>query len=95
MVLEYLHKAVFFHNSPQQYNVDKGQQYDGPTKRLLSKSSQKSLLTPVARVLKVSAWVVNNAVLQVRDGLTEEQRAAKRKKEERNQILRLRLRNVR
>jgi hypothetical protein len=96
MVLEYLHRAAFFHDSPQAYIVDKGQQYDGTTKRRLSKSSQqRGLLSPVARILKTSADAVNNAVLQVRDGLTEEQRAVKRKRDERKQILHLRLKNVR
>ena|SRR5277367_616007 len=95
MVLEYLHRAAFFHDSPKQYNVDKGQQYDGPHERRLSKSSQpQSLLSPVVRILKISAEVVNNAALQVRDGLTEEQRAVKKKREERKQILHLRLKNV-
>lgn len=94
MVLEYLHRRAFFHDSPQEYNVDKGQQYDIPSKRCKS-SQQRSILSPVGRVLKTSAEVVNNAVLQVRDGLTEEQRAVKRKKEERKQILYLRLKNVR
>jgi TAG lipase/steryl ester hydrolase/phospholipase A2/LPA acyltransferase len=48
------------------------------------------LVGPAARILKG----VNNTVLQLRDGLTEEQRAAKVKKEERKQILALRLSNA-
>jgi TAG lipase / steryl ester hydrolase / phospholipase A2 / LPA acyltransferase len=96
MVLEYLQRAAFFHGSPQTSNVEKGQQYNGTSQRPLSKSSQQlSLLSPVAQILKTASDVVNNAVLHVRDGLTEEQRAAERRKEERNQILHLRLKNVR
>ena len=96
MVLEYLQRAAFFHGSPQTYDVERGRQYDGTSKRRLSKSSQQlSLLSPVARLLKTTSDVVNNAVLHVRDGLTEEQRAAQRRKEERKQILHLRLKNVR
>jgi TAG lipase/steryl ester hydrolase/phospholipase A2/LPA acyltransferase len=49
---------------------------------------------PAARILRGSANLVNNTVLQLRDGLTEEQRAAKAKKEERRQILALRMKNA-
>jgi hypothetical protein len=93
MVLEYL---LSFHGIPQTYDVEKGQQYDGTGRRRLSKSSQElSLLSPVARLLKTTSDVVNNAVLHVRDGLTEEQRETQRRKVERKQILHLRLKNVR
>lgn len=95
MVLEYLHGAAFFHDEPQQR--DGGKPYAGSLRRRGSKSSQRqsSLLGPVARLFKNSAEVVNNAVLYVRDGLTEEQRIAQRKVEERKQILHLKLKNVR
>jgi hypothetical protein len=93
MVLEYL---LSFHGIPQTYDFEKGQQYDGTGRRRLSKSSQElSLLSPVARLLKTTSDVVNNAVLHVRDGLTEEQRETQRRKAERKQILHLRLKNVR
>ena len=96
MLLEYLQRAAFFHGSPPTYDLEKGQRYDSASRRRLSKSSQQlSILPPVARLLKNTSDVVNNAVLQVRDGLTEEQRAAQRRKEERKQILHLRLKNVR
>lgn len=96
MLLEYLQRVAFFDGSPQTPNVEKGRQYEGTSRRWLSKSSQQSsLLSPVARVLKTTSDVVNNVVLHVRDGLTEEQRAVQRKKEERKQILHLRLKNVR
>jgi TAG lipase/steryl ester hydrolase/phospholipase A2/LPA acyltransferase len=52
------------------------------------------LLGPVARILKGSAELVNSTVLQVRDGLTEEQRLVKTRREERRQILELRLKNA-
>jgi hypothetical protein len=94
MVLEYLQGTSFFNDSPQHHD---GQQYDGSNiKRRLSKSShkQQSVLSPVARILKTSADAVNNAVLHIRDGLTEEQRTAQRKLEERKQIFHLRLKNV-
>lgn len=48
------------------------------------------LATPAARILRR----VNSTVLHLRDGLTEEQRAAKAKKEERRQILTLRMSNA-
>ena len=94
MVLEYLHGAAFFPDSPQRH--DGGCEYIGSLKRRGSKSSQRqpSLLGPVTRLLKNSAEVVNNAVLHIRDGLTDEQRTALRKLEERKQILHLRLKNV-
>lgn len=62
-----------------------------PAKRhpVLSKP-RGGLVGPAARILKG----VNNTVLQLRDGLTEEQRAAKVKKEERKQILALRMSNA-
>jgi hypothetical protein len=95
MVFEYVQRAAFFHGSPQTYDVEKGQQHESTGRRRLSKSSQQpGLLSPVARLLRTSSDVVNNAVLHVRDGLTEEQRAAQRRKEERKQILHLRLKNV-
>jgi hypothetical protein len=94
MVLEYLHATAFFHDGLEQH--DGGKQYAGSLKRRGSKTSQRqsSLLGPVARLLKNSAEVVNNAVLHVRDGLTEEQRTAQRKVEERKQILHLKLKSV-
>lgn len=48
------------------------------------------LAAPAARILRR----VNSTVLHLRDGLTEEQRAAKAKKEERRQILTLRMSNA-
>jgi hypothetical protein len=94
MVLQYLPGAAFFHDAPQQQNASK--QYAASLKRRGSKSSQRqpSLLGPLTRLLKNSAQVVNNAVLHVRDGLTEEQRTAQRKLEERKQILYLKLKDV-
>ncbi len=95
MLFEYLQRAAFFHGEPQICNVERAQQYDGTSRRRLTKSSQQlGLLSPVARLLKTTSDVVNNTVLHVRDGLTEEQRAAQRRKEERKQILHLRLKNV-
>jgi hypothetical protein len=95
MLLEYVQRAAFFPGNLQTYDVEKGQQHESTGKRWLSKSSQQpGSLSPVARLLRTTSDVVNNAVLHVRDGLTEEQRAAQRKKEERKQILHLRLKNV-
>jgi TAG lipase/steryl ester hydrolase/phospholipase A2/LPA acyltransferase len=48
------------------------------------------LLGPAARILRS----VNNTALQLRDGLTEEERMAKVKKDERRQILTLRMKNA-
>jgi hypothetical protein len=96
MVLEYLQETAFFHGKAQTYDLEKGQRYEGASRRRLSKSSQQlGLLSPVVRLLKTTSDVVNNAALHFRDGLTEEQRAAQRRKEERKQILHLRLKNVR
>ena len=52
------------------------------------------LLGPAARILTGGASVLNSVVLGFRDGLTEEQRAARRKEEETRQILELRLKNA-
>lgn len=59
-----------------------------------SSSSRWGVLGPAARILKGSADLVNNSILTLRDGLTEEQRAAKARKEERRQILTLRMKNA-
>ncbi|KAG0645667.1 Triacylglycerol lipase 4 [Hyphodiscus hymeniophilus] len=52
------------------------------------------LLGQAARVLEGGANVVNSTVAQLRDGLTEDQRAANLKREERRQILSLRMKNA-
>ncbi|CAL3970366.1 unnamed protein product [Diplocarpon coronariae] len=52
------------------------------------------ILGPVATILRGSADLVNNTVLTLRDGLTEEQRLADAKREERRQILGLRMKNA-
>ncbi|KAI9732712.1 MAG: hypothetical protein M1818_007446 [Claussenomyces sp. TS43310] len=54
----------------------------------------RRLLAPLARLLRSSADLVNSTVLHIRDGLTEEQRRAQRRWDERKQILRLRLDNA-
>ncbi|KAH7327237.1 acyl transferase/acyl hydrolase/lysophospholipase [Rhexocercosporidium sp. MPI-PUGE-AT-0058] len=60
----------------------------------LSGASRWGILGPAAEILRGSADLVNNAVLGLRDGLTEEERLAKAKKEERKQILALRMKNA-
>jgi hypothetical protein len=99
MVLEYLPKIAFFHDGFQLRDLEYDYDYeDGrPRPKSAGKATLRpqSLLSPVARILRGSADAVSNAVLQARDGLTEEQRVAKRKLEERKQILYLRLKNVR
>lgn len=57
-------------------------------------SSRWGILGPAARILKGSADLVNNSILTLRDGLTEEERATKARKEERRQILSLRMKNA-
>ncbi|THV55981.1 hypothetical protein BGAL_0001g00430 [Botrytis galanthina] len=52
------------------------------------------LFGPATRILRTGADILNNKILQVRDGLTEEERFALRKKEERIQILNLRMKNA-
>lgn len=59
-----------------------------------SRSLQGALLGPAARVLKGSAHSLNNTLLQLRDGMTEDERAAKVRREERIQILNVRLKNA-
>lgn len=53
-----------------------------------------SLWGPATRILRSGAYVLNNKIQQVRDGLTEEERCALRKKEEMIQILSLRMKNA-
>ena len=52
------------------------------------------LLGPAVRVIKGGAKRVNSTVLQLRDGITEEQRTLRLRKEERRQILRVRMENA-
>ncbi|KAA8576479.1 hypothetical protein MFRU_009g03220 [Monilinia fructicola] len=52
------------------------------------------LLGPTTRILRAGADVLNNKIQQVRDGLTQEKRLALRRKEERIQILKLRMKNA-
>jgi TAG lipase/steryl ester hydrolase/phospholipase A2/LPA acyltransferase len=52
------------------------------------------LLGPAAKVLRGGASLVNNSILTLRDGLSEEERLAKAKKEETRQILNLRMKNA-
>jgi TAG lipase/steryl ester hydrolase/phospholipase A2/LPA acyltransferase len=59
-----------------------------------STTSRWAILRPAARILKGSADLVNNSLLTLRDGLSEEERAAKTRKEERRQILALRMKNA-
>lgn len=66
------------------YNDDKKFAQQAPLSR------RGGFLGPAARI----ASLVNNTVLRLRDGLTEEQRAATTRKEERRQILSLRMRNA-
>lgn len=52
------------------------------------------LLGPAARILRNGVGLVNNTVLTLRDGLTEEEREVRRKREEMGQILGLRMQNA-
>ncbi|KAH6720797.1 acyl transferase/acyl hydrolase/lysophospholipase [Leptodontidium sp. MPI-SDFR-AT-0119] len=63
-------------------------------RRSLSGGGRWGILGPAARILKGSADLVNNTVLSLRDGLTEEERLVKARKEERRQILALRMKNA-
>ncbi|TAQ91142.1 hypothetical protein B7494_g490 [Chlorociboria aeruginascens] len=100
VLLESLQKAIVFcveDNKATQSDslVKENIGRDERSLRRTSPSCQPwTILGPVARAFKESAAVVNNTVLQIRDGLTEEQRAAKKRKEERRQILELRLKNA-
>jgi TAG lipase/steryl ester hydrolase/phospholipase A2/LPA acyltransferase len=57
-------------------------------------STSWTILGPAARILKGGLEAVNNTVLGLRDGLSEEQREAAARKEERRQILALRMKNA-
>jgi hypothetical protein len=90
MVLEYLHRAAVCH--------DGGPQDAAGRKRRASKSSPpppSSVLAPAARLWKHSADALSAAVRPRGDGLTDEQRAARRRREERKQILHAKLKKVR
>jgi hypothetical protein len=93
MVLEYLPRIVFFHDGSDAES-DSGCPAASPLPKPKPASRPQSLLAPVARFLRDSVDAVNNVVLQARDGLTEEQRAAARRLRERRQIVQLRLENV-
>lgn len=68
---------------------------DTPSKRPPSLSQQGwSVLGPAARILKGGVDAVNATVLQLRDGLTGEERAAKVKDEERRLILKARMKGA-
>lgn len=70
---------------------------DGNTSSNTSKrriSTSWTILGPAARILKGGLEAVNNTVLGLRDGLSEEQREAAARKEERRQILALRMKNA-
>ena len=56
--------------------------------------SRWGLFGPAARILRGGVGLVNNTVQTLRDGLTEEEREAGRKKEEVRQILELRMKNA-
>lgn len=101
--MEYLPNALLCLESSQQgqnahvSSVSKNGRYDGDStvfERKRGLSANTSFISPVTRLLKTSVALVNNTVLTIRDGLTEEQRMAKIKLEERRQILHLRLKNV-
>ncbi|KAL3421088.1 patatin-like phospholipase [Phlyctema vagabunda] len=59
-----------------------------------SQSSPWSLVEPAARILRGSAGLVNSALAQLHDGLSEEERCEMRRKEEMGQILTLRMKNA-
>ena len=98
MLLEYLQKTptLCTDDSTLQNGSAKGySECNGTIGRRPSLSRGRwGLLGPAARMLRGSADLVHSTVLQLRDGMTEEQRAAKLKKQERMQILSLRMKNA-
>jgi TAG lipase/steryl ester hydrolase/phospholipase A2/LPA acyltransferase len=100
MVLEYLSPSFCYdHDGKPDLEPDRplkpSPKYADPTSsRKHPTSSRLSLLSPVSQILKTSAELVNSAVHHLRDGLTEDERIALRKVEERKQILHLRLKNA-
>ncbi len=88
VLLEYLQKSALCNDSPPAPRL-----LDAPSikrQSSLPSLSPWSLLGPAARVLKG----VNNTVLSLRDGLSEDERLAQAHLEERKQILTLRLKNA-
>ncbi|KUJ19018.1 patatin-domain-containing protein [Mollisia scopiformis] len=69
---------------------------DGNSSPPLNRRSSQtwSILGPAVRILKGGVDVVNSTVLGMRDGLTKEQRVAAARREERRQILGLRMKNA-
>lgn len=110
VLLEYLQKTPLRcfdnNNSNQHATLQKAPPSSAPVRGFLTDATHSSsnsnrrnstswtILGPAARILKGGLGVVNNAVLGLRDGLTEEQRAAAARKEERRQILALRMKNA-
>jgi TAG lipase/steryl ester hydrolase/phospholipase A2/LPA acyltransferase len=94
MVLNYLQRAPTICLDDSKVLVNgplKGERYNGTTRRPSLSRNRWGLLGPAVRILSGSANLVNSTVLQLRDGMTEEQRALKIKKAERIQILSLRM----
>ena len=97
LLLEYLQRTPALcpdDSKLLQYEAANGCEGAATTRRPSLSRGRWGLLGPAARMLSDGANLVNSTVLQLRDGMTEEQRAARLKREERKQILGLRMKNA-
>jgi TAG lipase / steryl ester hydrolase / phospholipase A2 / LPA acyltransferase len=100
VLLEYFQKSCIDNSSKPQKQLPtsapvKGYLcHDDSTSTRRTSLSKWGLLGPAARVLRDGVGLVNSTVLTLKDGLTEDEREARKKKEEMGQILRLRLQNA-
>lgn len=100
MLLEYLQKTCVDNSKTQQKQLPTSAPvrgylcHDDSASIHRTSLSRWGLLGPAARILRDGVGLVNNTVLTLRDGLTEEEREARRKREEMRQILGLRMQNA-
>lgn len=96
MIDGYLLKSKFFHTDHAPENPETYTQSPSATQSIshqpwtLSGPSNLGLLSPVASIVKASA----SLLLSYRDGLSDEERAAERRIEEKKQVLHIRLRDA-
>lgn len=97
VLLNYLQKTTLlcYDNSNASASIALSSRRDEPMQRRKSVGRGSwGIVGPAVRILRGSADLVNNTVATLRDGLTEEQRAEKTRREENRQILALRMKNA-
>ena len=85
--------VVFCHESPDAA-LDNGYAHADPGKTSAQRGSLSKKPSRLFSLVKNGGNTVNSALAFMRDGLTEEEREAQRQKQERHQILLLRLKNA-